>query len=70
MKSPKAKPVRTIGSTNRDNILLPESTEQKGDLLIRDLWQNGTDSVQDMSGVNTDTKSYSGKQPEKCVQKT
>ena len=31
----------------------PEVTDQKGDLLIRDLWQPGTDSVHDMRVVNT-----------------
>ena len=34
-----------------------EDSEQKGDLLIRDLWANGTDSVHDMCVVNTDAKS-------------
>ena len=42
--------------------------EQKGDLLIRDLWQNGTESVHDMPVVNTDAKSHSVKNPEKCLQ--
>ena len=32
----------------------PEVTEQKGDIIIRDLWQQGTDSVHDMRVVNTD----------------
>ena len=45
-----------------------EATKQKGDLLIRDLWQNGTDSVHDMRVVNTDVKSHSAKTPEKCLQ--
>ena len=31
-----------------------EVTEPKGDLLIRDLWQQGTDSVHDMRVMNTD----------------
>ena len=42
--------------------------EQKGDLLLRDLWQNGTDSVHDMRFVNTDAKSYCEKSPEKCLE--
>ena len=45
----------------------PEVIEQKGDLLIRDLWQQGTDSVQDMPVVNTDAQSYVQKTPEKCL---
>ena len=46
----------------------PEATEQKGDLLIRDLWANGTDSVYDMRVVNTDAKSYWGRTPAKCLE--
>ena len=42
----------------------PEVTEQKGDLLIRDLWQQVTDSVHDMRVVNTDTRLYLEKAPE------
>ena len=45
-----------------------EATEQKGNLLISDLLQNGTDSVQDMRVVNTDSKSHLAKTPEKCLQ--
>ena len=36
----------------------PEVTEQKGNLIIKDLWQQGTDSVHDMHVVNTDALSY------------
>ena len=35
-----------------------EDMEQKGDLLIRDIWQNGTESVHEMRIVKTDAKSY------------
>ena len=48
----------------------PEVTEQKGDLLIRDLWQQGTDSVHEMRVVNTDALLYVRKTPEKCLQET
>ena len=68
MKRPKAKPTSTIGSTDWDSAPPPEATEQKGGLLIRDLWQNGTNSVKDMHAVNTDAKPHSGKTPEKCLQ--
>ena len=44
-----------------------ESTEQKSYLLIRDLWQNGTDSVHNMRVTNTDAKYHSEKTPEKCL---
>ena len=46
----------------------PEVTYQKGDLLIRDLWQQGTDSVHNMCVVNTDALSYIRQSPEKCLQ--
>ena len=42
---------------------------QKGNLLLRDLWHNGTDSVHNMRVVNTDAKSYWEKSPEKCLEK-
>ena len=35
-----------------------EVTEQKGHLLIRDLWKQGTNSVHDMRVLNTDTLTY------------
>ena len=47
----------------------PEVTEQKGYLLIRYLWQQGTDSVHDMHVVNTGALSYVRKTPEKCLHK-
>ena len=45
----------------------PEVTEQKGDIIIRYLWQQGTDSVHDMRVVNTDALSYVCRSPEKCL---
>ena len=45
----------------------PEVTEQKGDLLIRDLWQQGTESVHDMHVVNTDAPTHQKKDSEKCL---
>ena len=68
VKRMKAKPAGSSGTTDRDGAPPPEAMEQKGDLLIRDLWQNGTDSVHDMRVVNTDAKSHSGKTPEKFLQ--
>ena len=68
MKSPKENPARTKGTTVPDNTPQLEATEQKVDLLIRDLWKNGTDSVHDMHVVNTDAKSRLVKTPENCLQ--
>ena len=51
----------------RETPAAPEVTEKKGDLLIRDLYQQGTDSVHDMRVVNTDALSYLKKAPEKCL---
>ena len=48
-------------------MAVPEVTEQKGDLLIRDLWQQGIDSVHDMPVVNTDALSYVRMSPKKCL---
>ena len=40
-----------------------DATEEKGELLIRDLWQIGTDSVTYMRVMNTDAKSHLAKTP-------
>ena len=68
MKRTKATPAGDSGTTDWDEAPPPEVTDQKGDLLIRDLWQNGTDNVNDMHVVNTDAKSHSAKTPKKCLQ--
>ena len=58
MKRPKEKLDRTKGTTVLDDTPMIEDTEQKGDLMIRDLLQNGTESVQDIRIVNIDHKSH------------
>ena len=68
VKSPKDKPDGTRGSTYQYGTPPPEATEQKGDLLIRDLCQNRTDSLHDMRFLNTDTKTHAVKTPEKFLQ--
>ena len=67
VKRTKAKPYGSSDTTHPDDTP-PEATEQKGDLLHRDLWQNGTDSVHDMRVVNTDAKSYWEKSPKKFLE--
>ena len=56
------------GATDRDGSLPPKVTEQKGDLLICDLLQNGIDSVHNMHVMNTDAKYHTAKKAEKCLQ--
>ena len=68
VKRTKAKPAEASGTTDWDGAPPPEVTDQKGDLLIRDLWQNGTDSVHGMRVVNTDAKSHTSKTMEKFLQ--
>ena len=68
MKWTKATTDGASGITDRDREPPPNFTEQKGDLLIRDLWQNRTGSVHNMRVANTDAKSHSAKTPEKCLQ--
>ena len=67
MKRKKAKSAGPNDTTDPDETL-SEATEQKGDLLLRFLWQNGTDSVHDICVVNTDDKSYWEKSPEKYLE--
>ena len=63
----KAQPARLSDKTKQGDSP-PEATEQKVDLLIRDLWANGTDSVHDMRVVNTYAKSYWEKSPKRCLE--
>ena len=67
MKRTKSQPAGPRDSTTPGDTQT-EATEQKGDLLIRDLWANRTDSVHDMRVVNTDAKSYWERTPEKCLE--
>ena len=66
VKRTKAAPDRARGNRNQSLAQPAEGTEQKGDLLIRNLWQQGTDSVHNMLVVNTDTPTHKKKDPEKC----
>ena len=59
----------TKPNPTRETPAAPEVTEQKGNLLIRYLWQHGTDSFHDMHFVNTDALSYLEKSPEKRLHK-
>ena len=70
MKRPKAKLDGTRGSTYQDGAPQLEAAEQKGDLLIRDLWHNRTDSVHNMCVVNTDAKTHALKTPKECLQES
>ena len=54
-----------IKNPTRETTAAPEVTEKNGDLLIRDLWQQGTDSVNEMRVVNTDALYHVRKTPEK-----
>ena len=56
------------GTTDRDRAPPPEVMEQKGNLMIYDLCQNGTDSVHEMRVVNTVARSHTSKTLEKCLQ--
>ena len=40
----------------------------KWDLLIRYLWTQGTDIIQDIRVVNTEATSYQSKTPNKCLE--
>ena len=69
VKRTKAAPARAGGTNNNAEVQPPEVTEQKGDLLIRDIWQQGTDIVHDMRVMNTDTPMHRTKDPVRCVHK-
>ena len=63
VKRTNAAPAGAGGTSNHAEVKPPEVTEQKGDLLIRDPWQQGTDSVHDMCVVNTDALAHRTKDP-------
>ena len=63
VKRAKDTPAGTSKNNNHAVAPPPEVTEQKGDLLIRELWQQGTDSVHNMRVVNTDAQSQKTKDP-------
>ena len=67
MEKRKATPAGAGGNTNHTVVQPPEVTEQKGDLLISELWQQGTDSVHDMRVVNTDSPMHRTKDPKRCL---
>ena len=67
VKRTEAAPDGAGGNTNNAEVQPPEVTEQKGDLLIRDLWQQGTDSVHDMRVVNIEAPTHRTKDPVKCL---
>ena len=48
----------TKPNPTRETPAAPEVTKQKDDLIIRDLWQQGTDSVHGIRVVKTDALSY------------
>ena len=54
---------QSMGSLLNNPYVALDHSEQKGDLLICDLWKIGTDSIHDVRAVNTDTLSYHNKSP-------
>ena len=67
MKRTKDTPAGAGRNSNNAVVHLPEITEHKGNLLIRDLWQEGTDSVHDMHVVNTDAPTHRTNDPVRCL---
>ena len=61
----RTKPTPAGSNKNKPNeqTASPEVTEQKGNLIIRDLSQQGIYSVHDMRVVNTDALTYLKKAP-------
>ena len=68
MKRTKENPTIFKATTVPSTMPRLEATEHKVELLIRDLWKKGTESVHDMRVMKTYAKSHSSKTPEKCLQ--
>ena len=67
VKRTKATPAGSDGISNNSVVQPQEVTEYKGNLLIRDLWQQGIDSIHYMRVVNTDTPTHRTKDPVRCL---
>ena len=67
VKRPKSKPDSSKATTVPSATTPLESMEQKVDLLIHDLCQNGTNSAHNMRVVTTYAKSHSANTPENCL---
>ena len=48
--------------------LPPEEGEEKGGLIIQDLWTQGTDIIHNVRVVNTDAACYESQNPEKYLE--
>ena len=58
-----------VKAAGRGKEALPSEDErEKGDLLIRDIWSQWTESIHYMCVMNTDAVSYQSKTPEKCLE--
>ena len=68
VKKTKAAPAGANRDSGQTTAQPPEATEQKRDLLIQDLCQQGTKIVHHMRVVNTDAPTHQKKNPEKCLQ--
>ena len=69
VKRTKDTPAGAGGTIDHAVVHPSEVTEQKGDLLICDLWQQGADSVHDMRVVNTATLMHRTKDTPRCLHK-
>ena len=61
VKTPKANPARSKSTKSIAAMPTLDSKEQKVELLIRDLWKNGTGSVHGMRVVSTYAKPHLSK---------
>ena len=56
-----------MASPNNNLPVATENSDQKGELIIRDLWNRETDIICDMRVVNIDTISHKNKSLDKCI---
>ena len=61
---------KTKGKTTKKGKEAPplEEGDEKEDLMIQDIWTQGTDSIHDMRVLNNDAVSYQYKTPEKFLE--
>jgi hypothetical protein len=56
----------TAANSNNPSPIVDASGE-RGDLLVRGLWENGMDAIIDVRCVDTDVKSYNTREPDKVL---
>jgi len=56
------------GNTQQQTQTVSAQDDSRGDVLIRSLWERGTDPILDVRITDTDAKSYASRDPKKVLE--